>query len=605
MIDILSRLVETVAESNDDMQGYVTEILLTLTHNIDAVYKQITGIITSSIPQPSPSKESTNTVLPSTLATKIETLQNRLFPNDRQQTLRTFRRQSREHLSVQITPSGMMTAPTSPRNFSSGTTSTLVEGQSTTTICPSVSSQNGVGQRSEDQQMNLLRASPDPDRESLSTTSTLTRSRSAQNVRQQTVYFPNPSANVHSASPTNKDVQSLAASIDDAKTVLAQLFWLAVCLLESDYEYEFTLSVKMLTTIIDKVQLNTYDYVDRITNILKSMKWQNFPGLHALALKGCTSPITFDSTMTFLGCLTTILQVNFISTTNSSLAINVVALLPNMMYNYDNQHPDCIQAAERMARGCQDHDDDAISKNLVAVMQLYAQGKFGSSASQWAKCVLKYLTDVYMAEVTQWIRLLCEILDNGPHYLQMSIIDIFYHLVMLIDTKSISDYGTFNNELVRNLCKYVNRTDFCAEVTKILKLLIQRSSTLSTPKHIPNNALYNTAPLVSHMGKVEFPDAYKSSIELPGKCSSRISFNRYLFAGLGRTLDIEYNLSAIMNAIKTKEQQNQTINRALPSISISQHRRRPAFVNGVLSLTDSETNHWKQNAAQSQVNRRL
>ncbi|CAF4517265.1 unnamed protein product, partial [Rotaria magnacalcarata] len=38
VIDILSRLVETVAEHNDDMQGYVTEILLTLTHNIDPIH---------------------------------------------------------------------------------------------------------------------------------------------------------------------------------------------------------------------------------------------------------------------------------------------------------------------------------------------------------------------------------------------------------------------------------------------------------------------------------------------------------------------------------------------------------------------------------------
>ena len=35
--DILSRLVETVAEHGDDMQGYVTEIMLTLESAVDNI----------------------------------------------------------------------------------------------------------------------------------------------------------------------------------------------------------------------------------------------------------------------------------------------------------------------------------------------------------------------------------------------------------------------------------------------------------------------------------------------------------------------------------------------------------------------------------------
>ena len=35
--DILSRLVETIAEQGEDMQGYVTELILTLESVVDAV----------------------------------------------------------------------------------------------------------------------------------------------------------------------------------------------------------------------------------------------------------------------------------------------------------------------------------------------------------------------------------------------------------------------------------------------------------------------------------------------------------------------------------------------------------------------------------------
>jgi len=505
------------------MQGYVTELLLTLTHNIDSIHKQINGLLSTSIPQLSPSKDSLNShmINLSLLTNKIDALQNHtLLPSDRRQQTRTFHRQSRDQLAIIVTNSGLATAPTSPRNNNNNMiSSTLTDGHSTTTICPSLSTNNGFLLQPNDQQQYPSRFSPDSNRSCSSTTSTLTRSHSAQNVRQQHMFFSNNPTN-NTNLPNTNDVQTLAASIDDAKTVLAQLFWIGICLLESDYEYEFTLSIQLLTTIINKIQLNTNDYIDRIMNILKTIKWQQFPGLQSLVFKGCTSTITFESTMILISCLTNILTLPFISMNKSSLATNVIALLPYMMYNYDNQHVVCIQAADRIARVCKEHDDSAKLENLTAVMALYAQGKFGSTASQWAKCVLKYLTDVYIEDSINWIRFLCEILDNGPNYLQISILDIFYHLVTLIDTKSLNDYASFNNELVRTLCKYVNKTEYCNEITKTLKLLIQRSSTLSTPKHITSNSHYNTAPLRSLMGEVEFFETHKSSIELPGTSTS-------------------------------------------------------------------------------------
>ncbi|CAF5156680.1 unnamed protein product, partial [Rotaria magnacalcarata] len=197
------------------------------------------------------------------LTNKIEALQNRLFPNDRRKRHQTLRQPSHDRLSIVITNSGMATAPTSPRNQNMNTSTTLMDGHSTSTICPSPSISNGFLLRPEDQQL-LQRLSPESDRSCSSTTSTLTRSRSAQNVRQQQTLICNTinnnnnnnsnNNNNNTVSTNTNNVQTLAASIDDAKTVLAQLFWIGTCLLESDYEYEFTLSVQLLTTIINKIQ---------------------------------------------------------------------------------------------------------------------------------------------------------------------------------------------------------------------------------------------------------------------------------------------------------------------------------------------------------------
>ena len=57
----------------------------------------------------------------------------------------------------------------------------------------------------------------------------------------------------------------------------------------------------------------------------------------------------------------------------------------------------------------------------------------------------------------------------------------------------------------------------------------------------------------------------------------------------------------MMNAIKSKEQQNQTAAKFLPSTSTNNHRRRHTAIGPAFSLPESEISSWKQNAAQSQV----
>ena len=39
---------------------------------------------------------------------------------------------------------------------------------------------------------------------------------------------------------------------DDKLTILSQMFWIAVSLLESDYEYEFLLAVRLLEKVLIK-----------------------------------------------------------------------------------------------------------------------------------------------------------------------------------------------------------------------------------------------------------------------------------------------------------------------------------------------------------------
>lgn len=75
------------------------------------------------------------------------------------------------------------------------------------------------------------------------------------------------------------------ATQDDKLTILAQLFWLAVSLLESDYEHEFLLAVRLLASVMHRLPLDRPDARDKVEKLQSQLRWNSFPGVHALLLK--------------------------------------------------------------------------------------------------------------------------------------------------------------------------------------------------------------------------------------------------------------------------------------------------------------------------------
>lgn len=76
-----------------------------------------------------------------------------------------------------------------------------------------------------------------------------------------------------------------SASQDDKMTILAQLFWLSVSLLESDYEHEFLLALRLLARVMHRLPLDRPDARDKVEKLQTQLRWNSFPGVHALLLK--------------------------------------------------------------------------------------------------------------------------------------------------------------------------------------------------------------------------------------------------------------------------------------------------------------------------------
>lgn len=219
-------------------------------------------------------------------------------------------------------------------------------------------------------------------------------------------------------------------------TILAQLFWLAVSLLESDYEHEFLLACRLLSRVLHRLPLDRPDARDKVEKLQQQLKWTGYPGVHALLLKvkflteqmiskkmlflclflqGCTHSSTYEATISLLSQLAPLLKLDlpeysslhcskcflfyFFSlpvcdpTQSCAFPMNVIALLPYMLLHYEDANEVCIRSAENIAQVSSELG--AKLENLGTVMTLYSRKTFSKESFQWTKCVVKYLYDTY------------------------------------------------------------------------------------------------------------------------------------------------------------------------------------------------------------------
>ncbi|XP_053400043.1 protein furry-like isoform X2 [Mercenaria mercenaria] len=430
LADILSRLVETVAEQGEDMQGYVTEIILTLEAVVDNVDLEIRPIdfmrdifmSTPNLAQSQVGAESRRGVL---MAPKQQPYQ--------QQHMRSI--------------------------------SYAVQG-----VASKVSGITDARNRSgTDLEMRLK--------------SNVPRSRS------------------------EKTLKNSEQGMEDKLTIMTQMFWIAVSLLESDYEYEFLLATKLLDKILQHLQPDRPDCREKLEKIQQQIKWTNFPGVQTLLLKGCTSQITAECTWQLLTRLTVCINSSVVDPTGShGFPMNVIALLPYLVHHYENPSQLCRDSADHISQICAQKSDRL--NNLGTVMSLYSRGTFGKDSFQWTKCVVKYLHDVYVQASVSMVSFLVEVLEKGPHSYQLAVLQILHCMVHYIDLNTQPSV-VLNQELFYTVSKHVQGPHW-KEAIKILKLAVARSSTLTAAASSTSEQTY-----ALHRSLAEIDVLHKK--ELPGR----------------------------------------------------------------------------------------
>lgn len=445
--DILSRLVETVTEQGEDMQGYVTELMITLEEAIDSLDS----------------------------AFKISDIMKDFFKSTPNLNKESNRKSAPP---ITVTHPGHSSGSSNPLPMS-------VSHQRSTSYS---------GRKYPDSpviEIKDLRNRSNTDIDVRLRSNNLGRSRSAQSLKMADEQF----------------------SQEDRMALLAQFFWIAVSLLESDYEHEFLLAVRLLEKVMTKLSLERTECQEKLEKIQMQIKWSNFPGVHALLLKGCACPATFDATIKILTQFTALLDVPVVDPSESlAFPFHVMALLPYLLLNYDDPNTLCIKSAENIAQVCMEKSKKL--ENLATVMMLYSRRSFSKESFQWTKCVVKYLYDAYCHVFLNLITFLVEILEKGQQNLIPHVLGILYCVLHYLDVTCSAQ--AINSDLLRVISRYIEGPQW-KDALKILKLVVTRSSTLAAPPALFSIGT-SAADSVSIASNTSFADSeFGTKRELPGR----------------------------------------------------------------------------------------
>uniref|UniRef100_A0A452R0P4 FRY like transcription coactivator n=1 Tax=Ursus americanus TaxID=9643 RepID=A0A452R0P4_URSAM len=445
--DVLSRLVETVGDPGEDAQGFVIELLLTLESAIDTLAETMKHY----------------DLLSALSQTSYhDPIMGNKYAANRKST-------------------GQLNLSTSPIN-SSGYLGYNSNARSNSLRLSLVGDRRGDRRRSNT--LDIMDGR-------INHSNSLARTRSLSSLREKGMY----------------DVQSTT----EPTNLMAAIFWIAASLLESDYEYEYLLALRLLNKLLIHLPLDKSESREKIENVQSKLKWNNFPGLQQLFLKGFTSVSTQEMTVRLLSKLIAVSKHTLVDPSQlSGFPLNILCLLPHLIQHFDSPTQFCKETASRIAKVCAEEKCPALV-NLAHMMSLYSAHAYSRDCANWINVVCRYLHDSFSDTTFNLVTYLAELLEKGLSSMQQSLLQIIYSLLSHIDL-SAAPVKQFNLEIIKIIGKYV-QSPYWKEALNILKLVVSRSASLVVPNDIPKT-------YVGDLGspEISFTKIFNNvSKELPGK----------------------------------------------------------------------------------------
>uniref|UniRef100_A0A3Q2E335 Furry homolog a (Drosophila) n=1 Tax=Cyprinodon variegatus TaxID=28743 RepID=A0A3Q2E335_CYPVA len=280
-------------------------------------------------------------------------------------------------------------------------------------------------------------------------------------------------------SSSSKDNKNDPMSINHPSNLLATIFWVAVSLMESDFEFEYQMSLRLLNKLLANMSLDKQEYREKLENLQSQLNWSSFTGLQQLLLKGFTSTSTTDITLQLFCQLTPVSRVPVVDTSQAiGFPLNVLCLLPHLVQNFDAPSPFCQDVAEKIAQLCLEEKNAKLS-NLAHVMTLYKTHSYTRDCFSWVNVVCRYLHEAFSDITLNLVTYMAELLEKGLPCMQQTLLQIIYSLLSHMELSGIQA-KPFNIEVLKTIEKFV-QTAHWREALNILKLVVSRSASLVQP----------------------------------------------------------------------------------------------------------------------------
>uniref|UniRef100_A0A3B5AB99 Protein furry homolog n=1 Tax=Stegastes partitus TaxID=144197 RepID=A0A3B5AB99_9TELE len=311
-------------------------------------------------------------------------------------------------------------------------------------------------------------------------------------------------AKIRSSSSSQDNVTD-PTSINHPTNLLATIFWVAVSLMESDFEFEYQMSLRLLNKLLANMSLDKQENREKLEKLQSQLQWSSFTGLQQLLLKGFTSVSTTDLTLQLFCQLTPVSRVPVVDTSQAiGFPLNVLCLLPHLVQNFDGPSQFCQDVAERIAQVCLEEKNAKLS-NLAHVMTLYKTHSYTRDCFSWVNVVCRYLHEAFSDITLNLVTYMAELLEKGLPSMQQTLLQIIYSLLSHMDLSGIQA-KPFNMEVLKTIEKFV-QTAHWREALNILKLVVSRSASLVQPSFPQSDLSYEDISRVWD----------RSSKALPGK----------------------------------------------------------------------------------------
>jgi hypothetical protein len=592
LLNILARLMETVAEHNTEIQGYVIELLLTIKKNIKLIASEYYSLKTKSEPACTEQQQQQTGSLPLISYPNRELIKvksaalSRSFPHhgaNHNAHLKHPMANKRQHLYDQCLTLALFDRKwlLMQQRMASPSHSAIGKQQA---LSPNKHHHQQQPQQQQQQQQQLQQASlvdisersPTKHKAKVSliqqyrnfynsTAATTSASSSASSASSSLLLCSSASSNLNNRTKTAFDYEA-----DEYARMLVQIFYTGMCLLESDYEFEFHMGCELLDDLLTTID-DLHEFDDILLKYATKIKWAQFAGLQNLLAKGCTSTTTFAITYRLLCQLIDYTCHPCVDPDGkayhglSGLATNMIIFMPFLLANYDRPNETCLRAAEAYTKAIQRQIDldkaahlnrtqvDNLN-NLMHIFNLYLTGKFQKDRLHWSKCVITYLCEVFIQQQhhhhhhhhddhqhnyhLNWIVYLMSLLDNlkststSDDQTTTTTTCIDYQQCIMICLSSLlnsynlnsatsSTQAIFNNDFLRVLIRYLDNDQLWQDALDLLKIVVNKSSTLEQQQtnveqqqHVGLSSSLATSPTIEQIQQQLFGNNKK---QLPGR----------------------------------------------------------------------------------------